>query len=185
MTELLFIHLLDSSFIISVVCLGSWLLSLHLLGLLLSLSGKLYVEKNQRQVTFPASLLLSWDIAFPPRSSTWYFCIIKAPWVLWIMCFVIQINLIIVSCRQNFISKQSILQTRKRVLSLKSVETWKQKMTQSILNGGNLKWRASLYAIDTLLKISVIPPFERTGIASINCVITLLIFSGQWVLTDN
>lgn len=80
--ELLIIHLLDSSFIISVSCLSSWLLRVELLGFLFSLSERLLRTEEPWTSCIVSSLLLSWDIEFPPRDLTRYFHIVMVPRVL-------------------------------------------------------------------------------------------------------
>lgn len=69
--ELLFIHVLDSSFIISVGSLGGWLLRLQLVDLLF-LSERLLCTHGL--VAFPVLLSLNWDIEFPPRDLTFSHC---------------------------------------------------------------------------------------------------------------
>lgn len=80
--DLLFIHLLDSSFIISVGCLGGWLLRPQLLGLLSSLSEKLLCTEDPETSFISSIFFIKLSYRVFSQRLTGHFHIVMLPWVL-------------------------------------------------------------------------------------------------------
>lgn len=82
MAELLFIHVLDSSFIISVGCLAGWLLRLQVLGLLFSLSERLVCTEEPQASCISSVFVIKLGYRIFSQESDKTFTIVIVPWVL-------------------------------------------------------------------------------------------------------